>query len=113
MQQRNPHNLLQDFQDEVPGYVANGQIAQLLGSLSLETGTEAVGANLLRCYDAMIQHGILPKTERLLVKAWLKDLKQVTATGRTPGRAVSSPASRVRAAGNPDPTPTVPDFRIP
>jgi hypothetical protein len=77
VQRRNAHNLLKDFQDEVPGYLANDQIVRLLEDQPLEPGTEAVGANLLRCYEALIKRGILPQKERPLVKAWRGDLKQV------------------------------------
>ena len=38
---------------------------------------EAAGANLLRCYEKLVQHGILPRKELPLVKAWLGDLKEV------------------------------------
>jgi hypothetical protein len=78
VQQRNEHNLLKDFQDEVPGYLANDQIVRLLEEQPLEPGPEAVGSNLLRCYGALIKHGILPRKERPLIKAWLGDLQQVT-----------------------------------
>jgi len=78
VQQRNAHNLLKDFQDEVPMYLANDQIVRLLEPLPMEPGPEAVGANLLRCYEALILHGILPQKERPLIKAWLADLKKVT-----------------------------------
>jgi len=78
VQQRNEHSLMKDFQDEVPGYLANDQIVRLLEQQPLEPGPQAVGTNLLRCYEALIKQGILPQKERPLVKAWLADLKQVT-----------------------------------
>jgi hypothetical protein len=76
VQRRNAHNLLKDFQDEVPGYLANDQIVRLLEAQSLEPGTEMVGTNLLRCYGTLVQQGILPRKELPLVKAWLGDLKK-------------------------------------
>jgi len=78
VQRRNKHNLLKDFRDEVPGYLGNDEIVRLLEDQTLEPEPKAVGANLLKCYDALIKHGILPSKERPLVKAWLRDLKQVT-----------------------------------
>ena len=78
VQRRNVHNLLTDFKDEVPGYVANERFVQLLEEQPLEAGAEAAGANLLRCYEKLVRHGILPREELPLVKAWLADLKKVT-----------------------------------
>jgi hypothetical protein len=78
VQRRNEHNLLTDFEDEVPGYLANERIVHLLEELPLDAGTEAAGANLFRCYQKLVQHGIFPRQELPLVKAWLGDLKKVT-----------------------------------
>lgn len=78
VQQRNKHNLLKDFRDEVPGYLRNDEIVRLLENQTLEAEPKAIGANLLKCYEVLIKHGILPSKERHLVKAWLRDLKQVT-----------------------------------
>jgi len=77
VQRRNVHNLLKDFADEVPLYLANDRIVRLLEEQPLDSGAEAAGANLLRCYEKLVQHGILPRKELPLVKAWLGDLKEV------------------------------------
>lgn len=50
IQQRNVHNLLKDFEDEVPGYLRNESICEILENVKLKPGREAVGGNLLRCY---------------------------------------------------------------
>jgi hypothetical protein len=76
-QKRNAHNLMRDFQDEVPGYMANNQIALLLEEQTLESGPGAVGANLLKCYETLVQHEIMPRKELALVKAWLGDIKKI------------------------------------
>ena len=78
VQRRNVHNLMKDFADEVPGYLANDRIVHLLEEQALELGVEAVGGNLLRCYEKLIQHGVMPRKELPLVKAWLGDLEKVT-----------------------------------
>ena len=78
VQRRNVHSLLKDFADEVPLYLANDRIVQLLEEQSLDSGAEAAGGNLLRCYEKLVRHGCLPRKELPLVKAWLKDLKEVT-----------------------------------
>jgi hypothetical protein len=78
VQRRNVHNLLKDFEDEVPGYLSNDRIIRLLEDQHCESGAEAVGGNLVRCYEKLVRQSILPREELPLVKAWLADLKQVT-----------------------------------
>jgi hypothetical protein len=77
VQERNVHNLLRDFSDEVPGYLNNAKICELLGELRLKPGKKAVSENMLRCYETLVEHGIFPKKELALVKAWLADLKTI------------------------------------
>ena len=73
-QARNDHELLVDFQEEVPGYLANERIVRDLLSLSLSADRGQVGRNLLRCYDALVKEGHFPQEEGALVRAWLDDL---------------------------------------
>lgn len=73
-QERNEHNLLRDFADEVPGYLNNARIAKELAALDLPSGTESIPENLVRCYDALIQLGVVGAEERPLLQAWIEDL---------------------------------------
>jgi len=74
VQERNPHDLMRDFRDEIPGYDKNREICQILGGLDLKSGVDTAATNLLRCYEALVHAGILPEKELPLVKAWLADL---------------------------------------
>jgi hypothetical protein len=74
IQQRNVHNLLRDFEQEVPGYLQNHTIVQTLADLPLHAGKGAVPGNLCRCYEALVAKGYIPGAELPLVKAWLADL---------------------------------------
>jgi hypothetical protein len=78
-QERNEHNLLRDFEQEVPGYLGNERFRQVLDALELEAGSHAAGANLRRCYHALEQAGLIERRELALVDAWLQDT--ATATG--------------------------------
>ena len=78
IQRRNLHNLLQDFQDEVPGYLANERICQTLEDLKLERGPDATGENLIRCYEALVAQSVFSPKELSLVRAWFKDLNAIT-----------------------------------
>ncbi len=70
-QDRNLHNLMRDFQDEVPGYLHNDAIARCLTDAVLRPGMDNVGSNLRVCYQQLIEGGFLPDKELALVDAWL------------------------------------------
>lgn len=74
IQERNVHNLMHDFQQEVPGYLQNQQIVRTLTDLSLASGAGALPGNLMTCYEAMVSKSIIPPDELPLVKAWLADI---------------------------------------
>jgi len=78
VQERNVHNLMRDFKDEVPGYLGNERFAAELGRVSLEPGHGAVGENLLRCYRRLVGSGFFEPRELPLVEAWLADLPAAT-----------------------------------
>lgn len=72
-QDRNEHDLLKDFEDEVPGYLKNDLIVETLQGLKLKQGEENICDNLLTCYDALVRKNILPSMEINSVKEWIKD----------------------------------------
>jgi hypothetical protein len=67
-QERNPHMLLRDFEDEIPGYLHNAHIVRLLAALDL-SGLDPF-ARLVRCYEALIAQQFLPPAELLFVEEW-------------------------------------------
>jgi hypothetical protein len=73
-QDRNPHNLLRDFEQEIPGYLGNERFREVLESLALPSGQDQVGHNLHRCYEALVAIGLVDAREMPLVSAWLRDL---------------------------------------
>jgi hypothetical protein len=73
-QERNEHNLLKDFADEVPGYLNNAKICQILEDLDLKGGIENIPDNLIRCYRALTEGGYIGKEEMPIVEAWLEDI---------------------------------------
>lgn len=74
-QDRNPHDLMTDFRDEVPGYLRNEEFTRILGATRLIPGPDAVGQNLLTCYERLVEADFFPKDEILLIQSWLTDLK--------------------------------------
>ncbi len=75
VQERNAHDLMKDFEQEVPGYVQNEQITSTLESLSLRSGREEAAANVLRCYEKLVEKKLFSARELPLIKAWVADLE--------------------------------------
>lgn len=75
LQQRNEHDLMRDFNDEVPGYLRNRELALRLEGLSLLAGVDEVAANLSRCYEELVRAGFFVEKEVDLVNCWLADLE--------------------------------------
>lgn len=75
-QKRNLHSLLRDFSDEVPGYLQNSRIADILQKLRLRSGKKKTDVchNLLACYTALVRHDLLPDDELFSVNNWVTDL---------------------------------------
>jgi hypothetical protein len=73
-QLRNEHSLIRDFKDEVPGYLNNIRIMEILTSLPLSDAPDDIGNNLRLCYEKLVEAEIVPPEELHLVDLWLKDL---------------------------------------
>ncbi len=73
-QDRNPHNLLRDFEQEVPGYLGNARFREVLDRLDLPVGRRETGNNLRRCYEALVSADLIPSKELPLVECWLADI---------------------------------------
>ncbi|MBG9389070.1 STELLO glycosyltransferase family protein [Caenimonas aquaedulcis] len=80
-QDRNPHNLMRDFEQEVPGYLGNERFRQVLEALELPPGPEQTGGNLLRCYEALVKADLVPQRELPLVESWIADVAAATGAG--------------------------------
>lgn len=78
-QQRNEHNLMRDFKDEVPGYLHNDAIREALDRLQLPSGTEHLGDNLYTCYETLVSMSLVDRKELTLVEAWIDDLKSAAS----------------------------------
>jgi hypothetical protein len=76
-QQRNDHDLMRDFADEVPGYLHNRRIADVLGSLTLRPGRLEIPENLLRCYEALVRMELVEGQEIALLEAWNEDVREL------------------------------------
>ena len=78
-QNRNLHNLNKDFEDEVPGYLMNEKIIEILYELPLQQGEELkiTRDNLKICYQALIDSDIFSYNEMDLLCLWLDDVQKI------------------------------------
>jgi hypothetical protein len=81
-QERNKHNLMKDFQDEIPGYLNNEIICQELEKLPLKPGIKNIPENLTKCYTALIDLSVVGTEEMILLEAWLDDFSMLTRDTR-------------------------------
>ncbi len=79
-QDRNEHDLMRDFADEVPGYLHNGAMCAALAALPLKAGADQLGANLTICYEELIAKGWIGAGELELLAAWLRDLDAIRSS---------------------------------
>jgi hypothetical protein len=69
-QERNEHNLMCDFEDEMPGYLNNFKIYQELECLPLVSGIDKIGANLRLYYEKLIEMELVDAQEMDLLEVW-------------------------------------------
>lgn len=77
-QERNEHNLLKDFEQEIPGYLLNNKIKSILENAPLKSGVANINYNLRVCYGLLVEHNIINSSKELeLLDAWLQDLEKL------------------------------------
>jgi hypothetical protein len=74
-QERNDHNLMDDFRDELSGYNNNALICSSLKELDLKEGAENIEENMIRCYQRLVDLNLIDQLELRLLNAWLEDIR--------------------------------------
>ena len=72
-QDRNVHNLLRDFEEEVPGYLRNAEFVEVIQSVDILGGTKNLGVDLQSVYKRLVSNHFFEKSELLALNAWLED----------------------------------------
>lgn len=72
VQERNPHNYLDDFRSEIPCYLHAAKVVEVVGAAV--RGEASIADNLRSAYRALLQAGIVPDAELPLLDAWLEDV---------------------------------------
>ncbi len=76
-QDRNEHDLMKDFADEVPGYLNNDRLFDALNGLGMAPGTDNIAENITKSYETLVEMDLLDPKELSLVNAWNNDLEKV------------------------------------
>jgi hypothetical protein len=74
-QERNEHNIMKDFEDEISGYTNNRRIAQRLEALELSPDIANIPENLIKCYTELIRMGIVGEKEMEILETWLAEFE--------------------------------------
>jgi hypothetical protein len=77
VQERNEHDLLRDFEEEVPGYLNNERIRNALEELTLPSGSEHVGTAMQLAYRRLAALNLVGDQELPLLDAWLADISHL------------------------------------
>lgn len=77
-QERNEHNLMHDFKDEISGYSNNAQIMEALNALDLKGGKENISQNLKICYQKLIEMDLVAVQEIDLLNDWIADMETIS-----------------------------------
>jgi hypothetical protein len=72
-QERNAHELLRDFEDEIPGYLLNDRIRTVLEPVDLD-GPDLI-RSLMLCYEALIANDIVPGDEMRILQSWSREVE--------------------------------------
>lgn len=74
-QERNIHDFLRDFEQEIPGYLHNEDIVDCLLNLDLTLGNKGYLKNIYTCYEALHKKlDIIPKEELDLLSIWIEQI---------------------------------------
>ena len=76
-QDRNEHNLIRDFRDEVPGYLHNAEICSKIEHLDLKPGIDNIGDNLRLCYEKLIDMQLVSAEEMDLLDLWIRTVGEL------------------------------------
>lgn len=73
-QERNDHNLMKDFDQEMAGYLNNTLLTKTLSETKLSGN---IFDNLKLCYESLVKLGIFPQAELILVSKWINEIKGI------------------------------------
>lgn len=76
-QDRNEHDLMVDFEHEMPGYLGYKKFVEILDGLTLDSNPENLKDNIIVCYKALTLQKFFDPTELNLLNDWFTDLESI------------------------------------
>ncbi len=77
LQNRNFHDLMDDFTQEIPVYKNTNEFCNILKNLKLSKKYDDILINIYKCYEKLVDKKILNKKELPLLKRWLIDIQKI------------------------------------
>jgi hypothetical protein len=74
IQERNPHDLIEDFKSEIPCYTFSLKIIEILSNLKLSNDHYN---NLKIIYSEFLKNGIVQNEELISLQNWIDDIKNI------------------------------------
>lgn len=75
IQERNDHDLMKDFEDEIQGYLNNEKILETLISVNLDSNLAKIFDNLFLLYEELVRKKLIDHKELGLLSKWIDDFK--------------------------------------
>ena len=76
VQKRNEHNIMDDFKDEIVGYLNNKSICKELEKIVFQkNGNCIITESMLQCYSMFYQFKLIKYEEFELLNAWIEDFQ--------------------------------------
>jgi hypothetical protein len=75
IQERNEHDILKDFEEEIPGYLKNDKLVSCLADLTLPAKDPL--AMLSACYEVLVRAGFFPAEELSILRAWCREFERI------------------------------------
>jgi len=76
-QDRNEHDLMRDFRDEIEGYVGYERFVDVLEATPVVGGFDALLADLRGLYEALIDAEFFTSDEMPILDAWIADMEML------------------------------------
>ena len=77
IQERNFHDLMDDFIQEIPVYKNNVELCNVIKKVNLSNRYEDILLNIYKCYKQLVNKKILNQKELPLLKRWLIDINKI------------------------------------
>jgi len=78
VQDRNPHDLMRDFRDEIVIYTHAATIAETFEDLPMKAGSDGIADNMRACYQALVELDVVTAKELELLDYWLADIQSLS-----------------------------------